>query len=60
MTGEIVNLRRVRKAAARQSAQAKAAENRAVFGQSPAARKALEREAALARAKLDGHKRDDG
>lgn len=53
---EIVNLRRARKAKARASDDAKAAENRARFGRTREERERVDAEAALGLARLDGHK----
>lgn len=53
---EIVNLRRARKAKARASDDAKAAENRAKFGRTRAERERVEAEARLGLSRLDGHK----
>lgn len=56
MTGEIVNLRKARKARARSEAEARAAENRVLFGRTKAERKALETEQDRARRTIDGHR----
>jgi hypothetical protein len=56
---EIVNLRRVRKAKARQTKDEKAAQNRAAFGRSNTERALSEAQAKLAERHLDGHKRDE-
>ena len=56
---EIVNLNRVRKAKARDAAETKAAENRAKYGQTKAARARLAAEKAKLRALIDGAKRED-
>ena len=56
---EIVNLNRVRKAKARDAAETKAAENRAKYGQTKAARARLASEKAKLRAVIDGAKRED-
>jgi Domain of unknown function (DUF4169) len=53
---EIVNLRRMRKQKARERQQAVAAENRAVFGRSKAAKRLVESERALAEASLDARR----
>ena len=58
MTGEVVNLRRVRKEKARAEAAAKAAHNRAAFGRTKAERELKQAQEAAARRHLDGHKRD--
>jgi Domain of unknown function (DUF4169) len=55
--GEIVNLRRVRKAKARTDAEQKAAENRSQFGRSKAERESANANAALDARRLDGHER---
>ncbi len=55
---EIVNLRQARKRAARAKDEAKAAANRAKFGQTKSARKLAEAEAERERKSLDGAKRD--
>ncbi len=52
---EIINLRRARKAKARQEAGKQAAENRAAFGRTKAERKSGEANAALQARQLDGH-----
>jgi hypothetical protein len=54
--GDVVNLRRFRKAAERRTREADAAENRAKFGRPKAERKAEESRAALDARKLDGHR----
>ena len=56
---EIVNLNRVRKAKARDAAEAQAAENRAKYGQTKAERARLTAEKAKLRAVTDGAKKDD-
>lgn len=56
---EIVNLRMARKARARADAQAAAAENRARFGQTKAAKQVQALDAARAARHLDGAKRGD-
>lgn len=56
MSAEIVNLRRVRKAAARDAEARSAATNRARHGQSRAARESVRAEADLAARRLDGSK----
>jgi hypothetical protein len=58
MTGEIVNLRKARKARERAEAQTRAAENRVRFGRSKAERRTLAAEEDLAARRLDGHRRD--
>lgn len=56
---DIVNLNRVRKAKARDVAGAKAAENRAKYGQTKAERARLAAEKAKLRAITDGAKKQD-
>lgn len=56
---EIVNLRLARKARQRTDAQQQAAQNRAKFGQTRAARDQDRREAERAARELDGHRRED-
>jgi hypothetical protein len=56
MTAEIVNLRRARKSAARDSEARVAAANRARFGQPKAERDAVRREADRAARTLDGNR----
>jgi len=56
---EIVNLNRVRKAKARDVAEAQAAENRAKYGQTKAERARLAAEAAKLRAVTEGAKKED-
>jgi hypothetical protein len=56
---EIVNLNRVRKAKAREAAEAKAAENRAKYGQTKAERARLAAEKAKLRAVTDGAKKEE-
>jgi hypothetical protein len=55
---EIVNLRRARKAKARQVKDEQAAQNRAVFGRSKAETTLTNAQIALAERQLDAHKRD--
>jgi hypothetical protein len=57
--GEIVNLRRVRKAKARDAAAQAAAGNRALHGQSKQAREAVRQETVRVLQRLEGHRRDD-
>ena len=62
MTGEIVNLRKARKAKARSGKEAEAAENRARFGRPKAERLQVEAQDKLSARRLDGHrlgKKDD-
>ena len=56
--GEIVNLRRVRKAQARAAAAVESAENRAQHGRTPAERERERLEREQAQRILDGAKRD--
>ena len=56
---EIVNLNRARKAKARDAADAKAAENRAKYGQTKAERARLASEKAKLRAVTDGAKKEE-
>jgi hypothetical protein len=60
MMAEIVNLRQARKVRARQSAEAQAAENRARFGRSKAARAAQEAEAERQARLLAGSRLEPG
>ncbi|MFO1148203.1 MAG: DUF4169 family protein [Alsobacter sp.] len=55
MTGEIVNLRKARKARARAADEARAAENRIRFGRTKAERAAAEAETGLVLRRLEGH-----
>jgi hypothetical protein len=57
---EIVNLRRARKAKARQENDSVAAANRIVHGRSKAEKQRLAAEKERAERTLDGHRRDDG
>lgn len=57
--GDIVNLRRARKAKARATAEAGAAVNRVAHGRTKAERKLARAEKDAADRKLDGHKRND-
>jgi hypothetical protein len=56
---EIVNFNRVRKAKAREAAEAKAAENRAKYGQTKAERARLAAEKAKLRAVTDVAKKEE-
>ncbi|MGI9129687.1 MAG: DUF4169 family protein [Roseomonas sp.] len=56
---EIVNFNRVRKAKAREAAEATATENRAKYGQTKAERARLASEKAKLRAVTDGAKKED-
>lgn len=58
--GEIVNLRKARKAQARTAKEATATENRARFGRTGSEKARDREEAARARQLLDGHRRDGG
>ncbi|WP_029031905.1 DUF4169 family protein [Salinarimonas rosea] len=58
MSAEIVNLRRARKAKARETAQATAAENRVLFGRTKAQRTAEATRDEQERRRLEGHRRD--
>ncbi|MDP1639698.1 MAG: DUF4169 family protein [Hyphomicrobium sp.] len=60
MSTEIINLRRARKTKQRQQAETKAAENRAKFGQSKAARAAKDAEQDLEARRLDALRRERG
>lgn len=54
--GEIVNLRRARKAKSRAAAEAQAAANRAAFGVDKAEKRLREAKDALARRRHEGHR----
>ena len=56
---EIINLRRVRKAKARATAEVTAAANRAAFGRTNAEKQATKADADRRTRVLDGAKRDD-
>jgi hypothetical protein len=56
VSAEVVNLRRARKAARRDKAQAQAAENRTAFGLSGAERERLRAEKQRAAKNLDHHR----
>jgi Domain of unknown function (DUF4169) len=58
--GDIVNLRKLRKAAARRRDEAEAERNRQVHGRSKTVRKLEEARAAKARRELDAHRIDTG
>jgi len=60
MSAEIINLRRARKTKRRQEAETKAAEKRAKFGQSKAARAAKDAEQDLEARRLDALRRERG
>ncbi len=55
---DVVNLNKARKARARTTAAARAAENRIAFGRSKAEKAAALTSAAKADSALDGHKRE--
>lgn len=57
--GDVVNLRRARKARDRASAEAQAEQNRIAFGRTKAERKLTEAEKALAERRLEGHRLSD-
>ena len=57
--GEVINLRRARKARARVDAEQKAAANRAAFGRTKAERDAAAAEVAKREQALDGAKLED-
>ena len=56
---EVINLRLARKAKARASSAQQAAENRALHGQTKAAKTKLARDAARTARQLDGAKREE-
>lgn len=56
---EIVNLKHARKMKAREAAEAKAAENRAKYGQTKAERARLAADKAKLRAVIDGAKKEE-
>jgi hypothetical protein len=56
MSAEIINLRRARKAKARDAADAEAQANRIAFGRTKAERSASEADRTLAARKLDAHR----
>ena len=56
---EIVNLKHARKMKAREAAEAKAAENRAKYGQTNAERARVAAESAKLRAVIDGARKED-
>lgn len=58
MTAEIVNLRKARKAKARDAQEARAAENRILFGRTKAERKSVQTEQDRARRTIEGHRLD--
>ncbi|WP_372426512.1 DUF4169 family protein [Salinarimonas chemoclinalis] len=58
MTGEIVNLRRARKAKAREKAAETAAENRVLFGRPKAQRVAEAARGEQETRRLEGHRRE--
>ena len=57
--GEIVSLRNVRKSKARAEKEAKAEQNRVLFGRTKGEKLAQAAEKALADRKLDAHRKDD-
>jgi hypothetical protein len=57
--GDVVNLRRARKARDRASAEAQAEQNRIAFGRTKAERKLTEAEKTLAERHLEGHRLSD-
>ncbi|WP_088333809.1 DUF4169 family protein [Sphingomonas mucosissima] len=57
--GEVINLRRARKARVRADAQEKAAANRITFGRTKAEREAAAADTARQERLLDGAKRED-
>lgn len=59
MTGEVVNLRRARKARAKAAADQAAGANRVAFGRSRSDRTLLDAERRLAEARLSGHRRTE-
>lgn len=59
MSAEIVNLRQARKRKARAEKDARADENRILFGRTKAERKQTEFERRRDRAELDGKRRED-
>lgn len=58
--GEVINLKRFRKAKERAEAQARAEANRTKHGRSKAEREGTSAREMLADRKLDGHRRDTG
>jgi len=56
LTGEIVNLRKARKAKARSGKEALAAENRVRFGRSKAERLQVQAQDELSARRLEGHR----
>ena len=56
---DVVNLKRARKAKARNEAESKAQTNRVMFGRTKGEKTQAKLEADAARRKLEGHKRDD-
>lgn len=57
--GDVINLRRARKAKARAGAEEKAATNRVAFGRTKAEKTSAITEREAAKRKLDGHKRNE-
>lgn len=60
MTGEVVNLKRFRKRAAKETAAKEAEANRARFGRSKSERIDEQQQRERAKALLDQHRLDDG
>lgn len=56
---EIINLRQVRKAREKVAREAKAAENRVLFGRPKAAKSLVETRKALEASRLEGHRLSD-
>lgn len=57
MTGEIINLRRARKARSRNEKEKRAEENRLTFGRSKAEKKRDAAEKSITQSRLEGHRR---
>jgi hypothetical protein len=57
MSGEIINLRKARKARKRQDKDARAAENRVAFGRTKAERTVVKAESERAERRIDAHLR---
>ena len=57
--GDVVNLRRARKARDRASAEVQAEQNRIAFGRTKAERKLTEAKKTLAERRLEGHRLSD-
>ena len=58
MTGDLVNLRRVRKSKARAAAETTAAANRLHFGRTRSERETVAKERARDESRLDAHRRE--